>query len=89
MNCSRMDYSRQTDYSAVVNFDGMAGLQNQIARRVGRRKTGMTLVELQRWFAATPDDFVETAARKSAHDNQIGIVLRGKRRPLTEVFTKL
>ena len=34
MNCSRTDYSRSIDYSAVVKFDGLVGLSNQIARRL-------------------------------------------------------
>ena len=70
MKCSRMDDSRLIDYSAVAAFDGAKGLQNQIVRRVGKRKDGMTLAELGRWFAAGSLRFHRKSRKKLRQHRQ-------------------
>lgn len=74
MNCSRTDYSRSIDYSAVVKFDGLAGLSNQIARRLKARKSGMSYDQLCKWFAATPEDFVMDALRRGLRERLFSVI---------------
>jgi hypothetical protein len=69
-----MDGSRQIDYSAVVTFDGLAGLSRQIARRLGKRKGGMSYDQIRRWFAATPDNFVMDAVRRGLRERLFSVI---------------
>jgi hypothetical protein len=63
-----IDDSRHIDYSAVVTFDGLKGLMKQIARRLKKRKNGMSYDQLCKWFSATPDDFVMDALRQGLRE---------------------
>ncbi len=80
MNCSRTDYSRQIDYSAVVKYDGLKALVNQVARRLSMRRKPMTIKELQKWFHATPPEFVEKAVRAGQREHSVELRLFFPRR---------
>ena len=80
MNCSRTDYSRQIDYSAVVKYDGLKALVNQVARRLSMRRKPMTIKELQKWFHATPPEFVEKAVRQGQREHSVELRLFFPRR---------
>jgi len=68
MRACMIDDSRHIDYSAVVTFDGLKGLMKQIARRLKKRKNGMSYDQLCKWFSATPDDFVMDALRQGLRE---------------------
>ena len=72
MRASRTDYSRQIDYSAATaRFPGIEGLQNQIIRRLRKRKNGMTIDQLIKWFAATNEDFILHAIWSCISDGDV------------------
>lgn len=71
MHCSRTDNSRLIDYSAVVTFDGTEGLKRQIVRRLGKRNSGMTPAQVDRWFSATPSLFVAVTLANCVHEGLV------------------